>query len=263
MNLITYLKNTTDFSKEKIKSLLKNKQVLVNDKIETKATFILKETDTVRILKGSSYLPFPILYEDSNIIAIDKPSGILTISTFKEKEKTVYHLVSTYLKTKNKNQKVFIIHRLDKDTSGVLLLAKSKKVQEFYQNNWNQVALKREYIALVSGHLKKDTDTIIDYLKIDKNGQVKSQKDGKIAITNYQKIKEYKNSTLVKINIQTGRKHQIRLALKKIGNPIVGDKKYGITKNKEMCLKASLLKILTIDNKELTIKTIQPKWNKL
>ena len=260
INLITYLLNNTDYSKDKIKKLLKNKLVLVNDKVETKATTLLTKNDKVRLLKGSSTLPFPIIYEDDNIIAIDKPSGLLTIADDKEKEKTVYHQVSNYLKSKNKNSKVFIIHRLDKDTAGILILAKNIKVKKFYQDNWNKVALKREYMALVNGHLKRKENTIIEYLKENnKIVNITNEKLGKKAITKYTVIKEYKDKSLVKINIETGRKHQIRVAFKNLGNPIIGDEKYGKTKGK-LCLKATKLVIKTIDNKVLTLKAIKPDF---
>ena len=258
INLITYLLNKTTYSKDKIKSLLKNNLVLVNDKIVTKATTILTKNDKVNILKGSPYLSFPILYEDDNIIAIDKPSGLLSIASNQEKENTVYYQVSKYLKSKNKNNKVFIIHRLDKETSGVMILAKSEKVKNFYQNNWNELAINREYMALVEGHLKRKEGKIVEYLK-ENNNLVKVCKQGKKAITNYQVIKEYQDTSLVKINIETGRKHQIRVCFKNLENPIVGDKKYGHGKNK-FYLKASTLVIKTIDNQVLKIKSVRPNW---
>lgn len=259
IKLIDYLLNSTTYSKNKIKTLLKNNLVLVNDKVENKATYLLNKNDTVRVLKGSFILPFPIIYEDDDIIAIDKPSDMLTIADDKEKEKTVYHLVSNYLKSKNKTNKVFIIHRLDKETSGIMILAKNKNIKKFYQDNWNEVALNREYLALVKGHLKVKSGKIVEYLKEENNLVKKTNKSGKKAITNYQVIKEYQDKSLVKIKILTGRKHQIRVAFKNLGNPIVGDKKYGNGKGK-LYLKATKLVIKTKDNKILTLNSIKPNW---
>ena len=169
-----------------------------------------------------------IIYEDKDIIVIDKPSHILTISTDNEKEKTLFHKVIMYEKRKNKNNKVFIVHRLDRETSGLIVFAKSEEVKYFLQNNWEKDA-KRGYVAVVHGKTK-DRDTLKSYLKETKTLMVYSTKEhsgGKLAITEYEKIKENARLTLLKIKIKTGRKNQIRVQLNEQGNKIVGDKKYG------------------------------------
>lgn len=260
IELFNFLQLQLKYSNNKIKSILKHGNVLIDQKVITNPNQILKPKQIVQILKGNNQLPFKILYEDDKIIVIDKPSGILTIATTKEKQKTVYHYVSNYLKSKNKNQKVFIVHRLDKDTSGVLLLAKSQKVKNFYQQNWNNVVLKRQYVARVEGHLKVKKGCIIQYLKENKQGFVfiTNANLGKKAITNYKVISEDKKTSLVDVLIETGRKNQIRLAFQSIGNPIVGDSKYG--HGGRMCLHAVALKFKLLNKQVVTIQAPYPSW---
>ena len=188
-----------------------------------------------------------IVYEDKYIIIINKPSHILTISTDKEKEKTLFHKVLLYEKRKNKNNKVFIVHRLDKDTSGLVLFAKSMDIKNKLQNNWEKT--NRGYVAVVNGHTK-DKDILKSYLMETKTLYVYStddKKNGKLAITEYEKISENKKLTLLKIKLKTGRKNQIRVQLNDVGNPIVGDKKYGNLKYdplRRLCLHANYLEFI-------------------
>lgn len=173
-----------------------------------------------------------IIYEDKEILVVDKESGTLTIATAKEKFKTLYHEASTYVKKQYPKNKIFIVHRLDKDTSGLVLFAKSEQKKKELQANWEQV--KREYYCIVEGKMPKQHDILKDYLIEDKNLNVyitKDKKRGKLAITEYEVIKSNNNYSLLKINIKTGRKNQIRLQLSNINHPIIGDKKYNSTKN--------------------------------
>jgi len=184
-----------------------------------------------------------IVYEDKEIIVINKPPHLLTISTENEKERTLFHKVYLYLKKKNKNNKVFVVHRLDKDTSGLIVFAKSEMVKKKLQNNWDKSI--RNYVAVVNGNVEKEKDTLRSYLKETKTLLVYSTNDksGDLAITNYQKIMANKEYSLLSINIKTGRKNQIRVQLNDINHSIVGDKKYGIKKDplRRLCLHANYL----------------------
>ena len=203
-----------------------------------------------------------ILYEDQYLIAVNKKSGLLTIRSNKETEKTLYHQVSDYVKKKHKSNKIFIIHRLDKDTSGIVLFAKNSKIKQIMQSSWNDV--KREYIAVVEGHLNKEKDTIKSYIAETKtliSYSTNNKSLGKLAITKYEKIKSNKQYTLLKINILTGRKNQIRVHLSDINNPIVGDKKYKSKKNpiRRLCLHASKIEFLhPITKNMVTIESRMP-----
>ena len=191
-----------------------------------------------------------IIYENKNILVVNKPNNYLTIGTDKDKIHNLYHEVHEYLY--KKNQKVFIVHRLDKDTSGVIVFAKNEKTKKYLQDNWNNYI--REYRVVVHGKVKDDKGTIINYLKENKEHMVyiTNKKEGKEAITNYEVIDRFNKVTYLNVSIQTGRKNQIRIALADIGHPILGDKKYGIKdKAPRMYLHAYKL---VIDNNEYIAK---------
>ncbi len=200
-----------------------------------------------------------IVYEDKYIIVINKPHNLLTIATEKEKYNTLYHETLIYEKKKNKSNKIFIVHRLDKETSGLVLFAKSQKVKEIMQNNWSNV--KRYYLALLEGK-PNESGTIKSYLKETKTLLSYSSTNGKLAITNYKLLKSNNKISLVEIQILTGRKNQIRVHMKDINHPIVGDMKYGSKLNpiKVMCLTAYKLEFFhPITKQNIIIKLPIPK----
>lgn len=174
-----------------------------------------------------------IIYEDKEIIVIDKEAKLLTVSTDKERFHTLYSEVSNYVKKQHPKNKIFIVHRLDKDTSGVILFSKNEKIKKALQDDWDNIVIKREYIALVEGN-NIGKGIIKSYLYETKTLKVISTNDskkGKLAITEYESIKEGEKYSLVLINILTGRKNQIRVHLDSIGHKIVGDKKYSASSN--------------------------------
>lgn len=259
IELYNYLRiNMTNKSKNNIKSLLKNKCIFVNNKIVSRYDYKLKSGDVIEINKNMKINNFnlEIIYEDNNIIVVNKPSGILTISNKNEKENTLYRQVSDYLK--KKKEKVFVIHRLDFDTSGVIMFAKNQKVQKLYQDNWNNLAKMREYTAVVEGITEK-TGHIESYLKQTKTLLVYSSKnkDGYFAITNYVRVEHNDKYSLLKIYISTGRRNQIRCHMHDINHPIVGDSRYKSKTNpiKRLALHASTLKIINPLTNELMIFT--------
>ena len=247
--LLDYLYNNLDMPKKRIKQYLTHGSIFVNNNKTTKYNYhlvpgmnIMIDTDS----KNKKTLPFNILFEDDHIIVVNKPSGLLTIATNKEKEKTLYHIVREYLVSKDKNSRVFIVHRLDKDTSGIVVLAKDEKTKNKLQENWNEYVSLREYVAVVHGQLKEKEDKIVQLLKETKTNlvYVSRDKEGKEAITNYKVIKENDNYSMVSINIETGRKNQIRVAFQTLKHPIVGDKKYGERDNENrLYLHANRLKM--------------------
>ena len=171
-----------------------------------------------------------IIYEDKDIIVVNKPAGLLTVSTEKEKERTLFKEVSEYVKKSNPKIKVFIIHRLDRDTSGIVIFAKNQNIKYMYQNSWDKLVLKRGYVAVVQGVLKEKKGRIKNYLKETKTLMVYSvnnKNEGKLAITDYSVVKENSCYSMLDIDIKTGRKNQIRVHMKDLGTPILGDKKYG------------------------------------
>ena len=257
--LYNYLRNNLNKSKNNIKSLLKNECIYVNNNVITKYNYVVNSGDIISIGKAitDKDVNLKIIYEDNDIIVIDKPTKILTISNDKEKEKTLYREVSNYLKKENK--KVFVIHRLDYDTSGVIMFAKNQKIQKLYQDNWNNLAKKREYTAIVEG-LTNSKGHIESYLKMSKTLQVYSSKnkDGLLAITDYERIKYNNKYSLVKILISTGRRNQIRCHMADIGHPILGDNRYAKKKNDllgRLALHANRLEIVNPTSNKLMIFT--------
>ena len=246
------------YSKKNVKNLLKYKLVMVNENIISQFDFPLKKEDIVIVnKKEDNKHNLEIIYEDKELIVINKPSGLLSISGGNEKENTAYHLVSEYLKSKNKKAKVFVVHRLDKDTSGVLMFAKNEEIKNKLQNNWNKIVYKRGYLAIIEGKLNKKSGTIKNYLDESKTQMVyiTNNKKGKLAITNYQVLKEARYNSLVKIFLDTGRKNQIRVHMQSLGHSIVGDKKYGATTNpiKRMGLHSHIFAFVHPDTKKKMI----------
>ncbi len=232
--LYTFLRNNVSGSKNNIKSFLTHELVSVNGKTVTKYNYLLKENDEVTIgaHKVESFLGnVKILYEDNNILVVDKPSGMLTIATEEEKDKTnnLFSVLQKYVKKKNSNCKLYVVHRLDKDTSGVILFSKNEKLMELLQRDWNEITT-RIYYAVVKG-VTKDREALKSFLNENDNLVTYTSNKGKLAITEYQRIKNNKDYSLLKINIKTGRRNQIRVQLKEIGHPIVGDNKYGDIKD--------------------------------
>ena len=242
--LVDYLLDHTDYTKTKLKSLFKYKNITVNGKVPTNLNVNIKKNDNVEISKEKRAVnigTIDIVYEDSDYLVVNKPSGMLTVSTDKEKERTLYHKVREYANSKEKHEKVFIVHRLDRETSGLVLFCKNEKLRDKLQENWENVAILREYACVVSGVMEKKKAKLVNYLKENKANMVYIANDGKKAITNYEVVKEDTNS-LLRIVIETGRKNQIRAQLANINHPIIGDKKYG-NKGKKMLLCANKLNI--------------------
>lgn len=189
-----------------------------------------------------------ILYEDKHLIIVNKNGNMPTIKCDNYKD-NLYSEVFDYLH--KKNQKVFVVHRLDKDTSGIVVFAKSERVKESLQNTWDYT--ERNYIAVVHG-ITKDKDTIKSYLKETKTLYTYSTNDksGKYAETSYVRVKSNKQYSLLKINIKTGRKNQIRVHMKDNNTPILGDRKYGKKDGyRKMMLLANEIKFIHPITKEM------------
>ena len=232
-----YLSDITEHSRTRIQDLADNNLILVNDKpVKSSYKVVLSDVITCDIPEleemtiEKENIPLDILYEDSDIIVINKPSGLLSIASDNEKSSTAYRMLSDYVQQKDKHNRIFVVHRLDEDTSGVLMVAKNVKIQQALQNNWNDIVKKRGYYAIVEGEMEKKSDTIKSYLKKNSQNLMYSSKkagDGQLAITHYKVIKSNGTYSLLDVNIDTGRKNQIRVHLGEKGHYIIGDDKYG------------------------------------
>jgi len=221
-------------SRNYVKGILKRGQVTVDGAVCTDYSRRLNPGQRVGVLLNKTpvadKMSIPVIYEDDDIIVIDKPAGMLSISTDTERENTAYHIVNDYMKNRDKSGRVFIVHRLDRETSGVMLMAKSEQIKCSLQEKWEDIVALRGYIAVVEGQVQTPQGRITSWLKQTKTLLVYSGKregDGKIAITNYRTLKAADRYSLLEIALDTGRKNQIRVHMKDMGHPVAGDKKYG------------------------------------
>lgn len=180
----------------------------------------------------SGHLPggLSILFEDREILVVDKPAGLLTIGTQRDKSRTAYFMLTDYVRkgAARSRNRLFIVHRLDRDTSGVLVFAKSEEAKLRLQGDWSET--QKQYLAVVHGRVEKTSDTITTYLAENKAHVVYSTTDpakGKLSHTAYRVLKQTNDRALLEVQLLTGRKNQIRVHLAGIGHPIVGDRKYG------------------------------------
>ena len=223
-------------SRSSIKSLLGHRQISVNDKIITQFDFLLKPNDkvTVNSTRGNLELTHPklrIIFEDNDLIVVEKKEGLLTVTTGTGDDTTAFSILKNHVKKSSPANKIYTVHRLDRETSGVLVFTKNRDAQHTFRNNWQEIVTKRTYVALVEGKVAKEKDRIVSWLTENevslKIRSSKTDNGGKEAITNYKLLKSNEEFSLLEIELETGRKNQIRVHLESIGHPIVGDRKYG------------------------------------
>lgn len=237
-------------SRNNIKALLTYRQILVDGEPVGQHNFALKPGMRVEILwdkprGGQDELA--IIYEDENIIAVNKPAGLLSIATEREKERTAYHMLTDYVQKRDPKARVFVVHRLDRDTSGVFLVAKSVEAKHALQDRWNELVSRREYVAVVEGCPEKERDTIRSNLRETKTHLVySSESGGTPAVTNYELLKRGEHYSMLRVQITTGRKNQIRVHMHDIAHPVAGDRKYGAKSSPigRLALHASVLEFL-------------------
>lgn len=219
---------------KRVQQLLKFKAVAVNGEVVSKGKHALAVGDVVTIsfegrpvqnakLAGG----LELVYEDADLIVINKPPGLLTIATETERERTAYALLTEYVRERGREERVFIVHRLDKGTSGLLVFARSEAVKRMLQDGWGQV--EKKYLAIVEGRPKEESGTIRSFLRDNKGLNVYStnEADGVPAVTHYRIVSSSTRYSLLEITLETGRKNQIRVHLSDQGHPVLGDMKYG------------------------------------
>lgn len=269
--LLEFLLDKCKISRNSVKHLLSSHKVLVNGSMVSQYNYNLVKDDVVVLSKYSVgendavdkkfvtrfntiKLPFEIIYEDKDFIAIDKPSGLLSVESDNERE-SAYSYLLRYFAEKDKTNRPYQLHRIDKETSGVLVFAKNPVIHSMLKTDWNDLVKTREYFAVVEGEINQDKGTYISYLKENSNNIVYSSLDktGKRAVTHYEVVKHNKMFSLLKVNIDTGRKNQIRVHMHDIKHPIVGDQKYGFTENplNRLGLHASKLEFINPINKKI------------
>lgn len=218
-----------------IKELLQHNQVRVNGSVTTQFDLPLQPGDSVEINLTREFPCFynrrlKLVYEDDDIIVANKGYGLLSMGNDKVKEGTAYSILKDYLKWVDPRLKIFIVHRLDRDTSGLLMFAKNQEAKERMQHNWNNMVLNRKYYAVVEGNVEQDEGTVRSYLAENSQYEVYSTDnpdEGQLAVTRYKVLKRRNGYSLLEVELDTGRKNQIRVHMKDLGHPIAGDRKYG------------------------------------
>lgn len=226
-----------DAKRNDIKKWLKFGHFAVNGTVVTAFDAPVEPGATVEINFTRPFVVFKhprlrIVYEDEDIIVVDKGYGLLSVDTDtsrKSNVETAYSILRDYVKAKHPSNKIFIVHRLDRETSGLMIFAKSMESKENLQHNWNNMVLERRYVALLDGEMEEQSGIIRTHLAETSQHEVYSAGDGlgKVAITRYRVRRRGKGHTLAEFSLDTGRKNQIRVHARDLGHPITGDKKYG------------------------------------
>lgn len=223
-------------SKTTVKSYLAHRQISVNGCVTTQFDTPLVPGDRVEINFGRareavSHPMLRIVFEDDDLIVVEKRNGLLSVATDKQIMRTAYSILSEHVKQEDPRNKIFVLHRLDRETSGLMMFAKSETVKVKIQSAWEETVVERKYFAVVEGIVQKDDGVISTYLTESKalKVYVTAKEEGKIANTGFRVLKRSKKNdvTLLELELETGRKNQIRTHMEYIGHPIVGDKKYG------------------------------------
>jgi len=257
-----------DSSNKTIRQVLENNRVVLNGRVARLPKLPLKPGYVVEVLKKELRPLNPalkLIHEDKDLIVIEKKEGLLTIATEQEQDKNAYSYLYDYVKGKDPKNKIYIVHRLDEGTSGLIVFARNQDVQELLRQAFATHDVERRYIALVEGQMNKREGTLRCYLAEGKNFKVfptDNKEKGKLAITHYKVVKQTETQALLDINLETGRRGQIRVHLSNIGHPIVGDKKYGAETDpfKRLCLHAYKLSFIhPVTSKKVVFEAPLPK----
>ena len=271
-------------AKASIKQLLSQRRVTVNNAIQTRHDTPIRRGEIVVIAsgRGNVELRHPklrVVYEDDALIVVEKKNGLLTVPVKADsKETTVFSILKEYVRKQSHRNTVHVVHRLDRETSGLLVFAKSPELQEYMRTYWRQLVTKRSYVALVEGKLEKNEGKITSWLTEDSRTALVSSSPvdngGQLAITNYKVLKESALQTdeadlkteysLVELNLETGRTNQIRVHMASMGHPVVGDRKYGNGNESSpidrLCLHARVLEFIhPMTEKKVRFEAPMPK----
>lgn len=263
------LANLTDHKRTSVKEFLKHNQVAVNGSPVSQFNHKLKPGDQVKINFTREWRVFyhrrlKLVYEDDDIIVVNKGYGLLSMGTDKIKDGTAYSILREYVKWSDPRNKLFIVHRLDRDTSGLMMFAKNEEAKNTMQHNWNNMVLNRKYLAVVEGTPDQAEGVIKSYLAENAEHEVYSTPDptlGQLAVTRYKTLANKNGYTMLEVELDTGRKNQIRVHMKEMGHPIAGDRRYGAKSSPihRLALHAQTLRFAhPVTRKEMNFETPVP-----
>lgn len=248
-------KKLSGYSRNTIKALIKHRQLLLDGHtVLTRHDYPLKKGGVVDVLSsaqsvasGLNHPKLSIIFEDEHIIVVEKKEGLLSVKTPNTPEESATHLLNQYLRPQGRDHYIYVVHRLDRETSGVMMFAKSKEVQQTLRDNWKKYVTERSYVVIVDGVIEQKKGRIESYLTEDIKKVMHSSpvdNGGQLAITNYTVISTNGRESLVRLNLETGRKNQIRVQLQSIEHPVAGDVKYGSRNSRygRLCLHAETLR---------------------
>lgn len=252
-----------------VKNLLGHNQIAVNGIPTTQFDMPLKEGDEVKANLTREFRVFynrrlKFVYEDDDIIVVNKGYGLLSMGTDKIKEGTAYSILREYLKWQNPRNMLFIVHRLDRDTSGLMVFAKTQEAKDKLQHNWNNMVISRKYLAVVEGKPEPEEGEVRSYLAENSRFEVYSTdkpEEGQLAVTRYRTLRSRNGYSLMEVSLDTGRKNQIRVHMKDLGHPIAGDRRYGAKSSPihRMALHAQTLRFIhPITRKDMNFSTPVP-----
>lgn len=238
VGLLEFVNNSfPEAPRKETKKWLKYGHLMINGVVTTQFDAPVEPGQWVEVNVTRPFVVFrhpriQLVYEDDDIIVINKGYGLLSVGTgSQKKEATAYNILKDYVKEVDPRQKIFVVHRLDRATSGLMMFAKNPEAQESMQHNWNNMVLERKYVAVLEGNLRQDEGVVKSYLGETSRFEVySSQEPGeglKPATTRYKVLSRGNGHTLVEFSLDTGRKNQIRVHAKELGHPIAGDRKYG------------------------------------
>ena len=258
-------------SRNALKAMLSRKQICVNGKPVSQFNLLLQPSDRVTVNTSPTtyelkHSKVKIVFEDEYLIVIEKSEGLLAVATDEKKDElTAFSILFDYVKRKDIRNRLFVVHRIDRETSGLMMFAKSREIQLSLQDNWHENVTERVYIAVVEGTPSKEEDTIVSFLRESKAYKIHSDSMngfGKQAITHYRLIRKNEDYSMLKVELETGRKNQIRVHMQEIGHPIIGDKKYGAAPSPigRIGLHARVLAFRhPVSNEEMRFETSIPK----
>lgn len=242
-----------DRSRTDIKSWLRHGQMRIDGTVTTVFNAAVAPGAKVEVNLGRPFVTLrnprlQLVYEDDDVIVINKGYGLLSVGTQSHrKEESAYSILRDYVKTQDPRNKLYVVHRLDRDTSGLMMFAKSEEAQETLRHNWNNMVLDRLYVALLEGYVKEDSGFVKSHLAENSQFVVYSTEnpeEGKLALTRFRVLKRGNGLSLVEFSLDTGRKNQIRVHSSEMGHPISGDRKYGARESRlnRLCLHARTLR---------------------
>lgn len=266
----------------KLRKMLSEGRVKINDSVVFKAKQTLELNDKFELLDRSNKIlqndkplkelkksAIEIIYEDDDLLVVEKPAKLLSVATDKLEQNTLHGKCVDYLKQQDSKSWCYIVHRLDKETSGIMLLSKNKQSKDYLQEQFSQRQVYRIYHAMVEGQPLEQSGTVEQYLMEDKHLNIRTvnskHKDGKLAITHWEVIQQTAEASLLRVMIETGRRHQIRMAMKELGCPIIGDKLHEAESNPfgRICLHATSLEFLHPATDEPVRFESQPPFAKI